>query len=204
MRWMIALLVALGAFSPAFAAQEKEEARMDTITLGGGCFWCIEAVFEELKGVSRVESGYAGGQTADPDYESVCSGSTGHAEVVQVTYDPAAVSLRDLLEVFFVVHDPTTRNRQGADVGTQYRSIILYGDEAQKRTAEAVLREIAAEKLWTDPIVTELKPLERFYRAEEYHQDYFAKNPEKGYCQIVVRPKVMKAREKFTRLLKGN
>lgn len=177
---------------------------METITLGGGCFWCLEAVYEELKGVASVESGYAGGNVANPDYRSVCEGTTGHAEVVQVHWDPAVVSLRDLLHVFFVVHDPTTRNRQGADVGTQYRSIILYGDDGQKRVAEEVMREIAGERIWSGSLVTELKSLETFYRAEEYHQDYFAKNPEQGYCQVVVRPKVLKAREKFAHLLKGN
>lgn len=177
---------------------------METITLGGGCFWCLEAVYEELKGVASVESGYAGGKVANPDYRSVCEGTTGHAEVVRVHWDPAVVSLRDLLHVFFVVHDPTTKNRQGADVGTQYRSIILYGDDEQKRIAEEVMREIAGEKIWGGPLVTELTPLETFYRAEEHHQDYFAKNPEQGYCQVVVRPKVLKTREKFAHLLRGN
>jgi peptide-methionine (S)-S-oxide reductase len=170
---------------------------LEKATLGGGCFWCLEAVYENVKGVKDVVSGYAGGHTENPDYRSVCSGATGHAEVVQITYDPSVVSYKDLLEIFWTVHDPTTLNRQGADVGTQYRSVIFYHDEAQKRIAEASKEE--AQKRFRDPIVTEIAPLTKFWPAEAYHQDYFRKNPHQGYCQAVVAPKV----EKFKTHHKG-
>ena len=166
-------------------------------TLGGGCFWCLEAVYEDLKGVEKVVSGYAGGRTASPSYEAVCSGSTGHAEVVQVTYDPAVISFKDLLEIFFTIHDPTTLNRQGNDVGTQYRSAIYYHSPAQKAEAEAAMKDLAARNLWDAPLVTEITPLDVFYPAEEYHQHYFARNPGQGYCRAVVAPKVAKARKEF-------
>lgn len=171
-------------------------------TLGGGCFWCTEAVFDGLKGVVSVESGYSGGDVADPTYEQVCTGKTGHAEVVQVTFDPQIVSYEDLLKVFFTVHDPTTLNRQGNDVGTQYRSVIFYHDENQKKTAENVINEIASEKIWDDPIITELSPFKTFYKAEDYHQEYFANNPNQGYCRIVIAPKVAKFRDHYRGLLK--
>src|SRR3954466_16121814 len=152
-------------------------AQGETVTLGGGCFWCLEAVFEQLRGVTRVESGYSGGATPDPTYRQVCTGTTGHAEVVQVTFDPSVVSYREILEVFFATHDPTTLNRQGADVGTQYRSAVYYHTPEQKRVAEEVIAELTREDVWGRPIVTEVAPLERFYKAEEYHQGYFRANP---------------------------
>ena len=166
-------------------------------TLGGGCFWCLEAFFQELRGVRSVQSGYAGGVTTDPSYKQVCSGTTGHAEVVRVRFDPGAIDYADLLRVFFAIHDPTTPDRQGADVGTQYRSIILYHDDAQRESAVAVMREIESEGLYADPLVTELVPLERFWPAESYHDDYFRKNPDQPYCRIVIDPKVAKFRKRF-------
>ena len=164
-------------------------------TLGGGCFWCLEAVYVELKGVERVVSGYAGGGVANPTYEQVCGGRTGHAEVVQVTFDPSVVSYGDILDVFFTIHDPTTPNRQGHDVGTQYRSIILTHSDEQRATARETIARLG--DVWDDPIVTEVVPLERFYAAETYHQDYFARNPLQPYCRVVVAPKVSKARKQF-------
>lgn len=171
-------------------------------TLGGGCFWCLEAVYDELKGVSRVESGYAGGSVPNPTYEQICGGKTGHAEVVQITYDPEEISYRELLEVFFTIHDPTTLNRQGADVGPQYRSVIFYHDAGQKAVAEEVLQATAAAGLWPDPIVTEVSPLDHFYVAEDYHQEYFARNGGQPYCQIVIAPKVAKFRKQYLDKLK--
>jgi peptide-methionine (S)-S-oxide reductase len=181
----------------------SEEKRTEQATLGGGCFWCLEAVYKELRGVGRVVSGYAGGRTPDPTYEQVCSGATGHAEVVQITYDPARVSFRELLEVFFTIHDPTTLNRQGADVGTQYRSAVFYHTPEQKEEAERVIRELSAERVWPSPVVTEVVPLEVFYPAEDYHQDYFERNPYQGYCRMVVAPKVSKFRRQFLEKLKA-
>jgi peptide-methionine (S)-S-oxide reductase len=171
-------------------------------TLAGGCFWCLEAVYNELRGVERVVSGYAGGQVAQPTYEQVCSGRTGHAEVVQLTFDPAVISFREILEVFFTIHDPTTLNRQGADVGTQYRSAIFYHSPEQEQTARDVIAQLEADATWRDPIVTELQPLPEFYPAEAYHQDYFARNPAQPYCQIIIAPKVAKARERYLARLK--
>jgi len=171
-------------------------------TLGGGCFWCLEAVYVELVGVEKVESGYAGGALANPTYEQVCTGTSGHAEVVQVTFDPAVISFREILEVFFAIHDPTTLNRQGADVGTQYRSVIFYHDEEQKAVAEQVIAELGAAKIWNAPVVTQVAPLEAFYRAENYHQDYFARNGGQPYCQVVISPKLAKFRKKFSARLK--
>ena len=166
-------------------------------TLAGGCFWCLEAVFDELKGVTSVESGYAGGHVPNPSYQAVCTGMTGHAEVVQVTFDPSVISYEDLLRVFFTIHDPTTLNRQGADVGTQYRSAIFTHDDAQRAAAEAVIREIGDSRLWANPIVTEVKPLDKFYVAENYHQEYFVNNPNQPYCRVVIEPKVAKFRKHF-------
>jgi peptide-methionine (S)-S-oxide reductase len=171
-------------------------------TLGGGCFWCLEAVFKDLNGVGGVMSGYAGGATDNPSYKQVCSGTTGHAEVVQVTFDPAVLSYADLLRVFFAIHDPTTLNRQGNDIGTQYRSIILTHSDAQRQAAEAVRQEIGDAKIWHAPLVTEIEPLRTFYAAEPEHHDYFARNPWSGYCQVVVAPKVAKFRKQFTDRLK--
>ncbi len=178
----------------------------EVVTLGGGCFWCIEAVFEELNGVEQVESGYSGGWVDDPTYEQVCTGTTGHAEVVQVTFDPKIISLKKILEVFFTVHDPTTLDRQGADIGTQYRSVIFYRSEEQNTLAEEVIREIQKAKLWKAPIVTELVPLKAFYKAEDYHQEYYKKNPGQAYCRIVIEPKIKKFREhmKNSKLQKPN
>ena len=171
-------------------------------TLAGGCFWCLEAVYNELRGVESVVSGYAGGHDPDPTYEAVCSETTGHAEVVQIAFDPDMVSFRELLEVFFTIHDPTTLNRQGNDVGTQYRSAIYYHDEEQRLVAEEVIEEMTVAGLWDDPIVTEVTALDTFYEAEEYHQQYFEKNPFQPYCFVVVRPKVSKFRKKFISKLK--
>ena len=171
-------------------------------TLAGGCFWCLEAVYNELRGVESVVSGYAGGHDPDPTYEAVCSETTGHAEVVQIAFDPDMVSFRELLEVFFTIHDPTTLNRQGNDVGTQYRSAIYYHDEQQRLIADEVIEEMTVAGLWDDPIVTEVTALDTFYEADEYHQQYFEKNPFQPYCFVVVRPKVSKFRKKFVSKLK--
>ena len=174
----------------------------ETIVLGGGCFWCTEAVFDRVQGVLDVESGYSNGETLNPSYEQVCTGRTGHAEVVKLVFDPAQISLREILEIFFVVHDPTTLNRQGNDVGTQYRSGIYYLDEAQKQVAEQVIAEIEAGKTYRSPVVTEVKPLSNYSAAEAYHQDYFLKNPNQGYCAFVVGPKVEKFQKTFASRLK--
>ncbi len=174
----------------------------EVATLAGGCFWCLEAAFQELRGVERVQSGYAGGKIPQPSYEQVCTGTTGHAEVVQVTFDPDVITYADLLHVFFTVHDPTTLNRQGADVGTQYRSAIYYHTPEQKAVAEQVIAELRGEQIWDDPIVTEIKPLDAFYPAEEYHRDYFRRNPSQAYCRAVVAPKVAKVRKLYFDRLK--
>jgi peptide-methionine (S)-S-oxide reductase len=171
-------------------------------TLAGGCFWCLEAVYDGLKGVESVESGYMGGHVPDPTYEAVCGGNTGHAEVVRVTFDPGVVSFREILEVFFVIHDPTTLNRQGNDVGTQYRSAIFYHSPEQKAAAEEVIANLEKAELFDDPIVTEVVPASTFYVAEDYHQEYFARNPNQSYCAFVVRPKVAKFRKHFLGRLK--
>ena len=171
-------------------------------TLAGGCFWCLEAVYVELEGVEKVVSGYAGGAIPNPSYEQVCSGRTGHAEIVQVTFDPGVVTYEDLLGVFFTIHDPTTLNRQGNDVGTQYRSAIFYHDDEQKAAAEQTIREITDARIWSRPIVTEIVPLTDFYAAEAYHQDYFKNNPYQPYCQVVVAPKVAKFRKQYFSRLK--
>ena len=177
-------------------------ARTATAILGGGCFWCLEAVFDDLAGVLAVESGYAGGARPDPSYDDVCSGRTGHAEVVRVTFDPAMLSLRDLLTVFFTIHDPTTRNRQGNDVGTQYRSVIFCATPEQRATATMLVAELGAAKLWRDPIVTEIADPATFFPAEGYHQEYYTRNGGQPYCQAVVAPKVAKFRKHFADRLK--
>ena len=174
----------------------------EVATLAGGCFWCLEAAFQDLKGVEKVQSGYAGGRVANPSYEDVCTGTTGHAEVVQITFDPTVVSFNDLLHIFFTIHDPTTLNRQGGDVGTQYRSGVFYHTPEQKTVTEQVIRELEAEHVWDDPIVTEVKPLEAFYPAEEYHHDYYRRNPNQGYCRAVIAPKVAKVRKLYFDRLK--
>ena len=181
---------------------ETNEKR-ESATLAGGCFWCLEAVYKELRGVERVVSGYAGGDVANPTYYQVCDGTTGHAEVVQITFDPREVSFRELLEVFFTIHDPTTLNRQGGDVGTQYRSAIFYHTPQQRETAEAVIAEITSARIWDSPIVTEVTPFTEFYPAEDYHQNYFEKNPYQPYCRAVVAPKVAKFRKRFLEKLKA-
>jgi peptide-methionine (S)-S-oxide reductase len=172
-------------------------------TLAGGCFWCIEAIFLEVEGVSAVISGYTGGTTANPTYEEVCAGDTGHAEAVQVTFNPARLSYRAILEVFFSVHDPTTLNRQGPDSGTQYRSAIFYHDERQRAIANSLIRDLNESHVWTEPIATDVIPLDRFYPAEDYHHEYFSQHPEQAYCQMVVSPKLNKFRKQWARRLKG-
>lgn len=175
----------------------------EVATLAGGCFWCLEAVYDELKGVQDIVSGYAGGHVPNPSYQQVCTGATGHAEVVQITFDPDEVSFRDLLDVFFTIHDPTTPNRQGNDVGPQYRSAIFYHSPEQRAIAEQTIAELDAAGLWNAPIVTEVSPLDTFYPAEDYHQEYFAKNPGQGYCRVVIAPKVAKFRQKYLERLKA-
>ena len=177
---------------------------MEKATLGGGCFWCLEAVFLDMKGITAVTSGYAGGHVANPSYEEVCGKRTGHAEVVQVSYDAAIVSFQDVLKVFFTIHDPTTKDRQGADVGPQYRSIIMTHDATQDASAREVIAELTAARLWGNPIVTEIVPLTQFWPAEPEHHNYFARNPWSGYCQAVVAPKVVKFRKNFANLLKSD
>jgi peptide-methionine (S)-S-oxide reductase len=178
--------------------------KKEVITLGGGCFWCLDAVFTDIRGVEQVLSGYSGGRGASPTYEDVCTGTTGHAEVVQVAFDPEVVTLRELLRVFFTLHDPTTKDRQGNDVGSQYRSIILYRDEAQKALSEEVIAEIERSNVWDGKVVTELLPFKAFYRAEGYHQDYYRKNPFQPYCLAVIRPKVAKLRKAYLQMLKAS
>jgi peptide-methionine (S)-S-oxide reductase len=185
------------------AATTKTTAQTETIVLGGGCFWCTEAVFDRVRGVVDVESGYSNGQVMHPSYEQVCTGRTGHTEVVKVQFDPVEISLRQILEIFFVVHDPTTLNRQGNDVGTQYRSGIYYTNDAQKKMAEDVIREITESKTYRSPIVTEVKALDNYSTAEAYHQDYFLNNPNQGYCSFVVGPKVEKFQKTFASYLKA-
>lgn len=175
---------------------------METAVLGGGCFWCLEAVFEQMQGVKQVISGYCGGRKPNPTYAEVCQGDTGHAEVVEIQFDPVVVSFQDLLKVFFAIHDPTTLNRQGNDVGTQYRSVIFFQSPEQEREAKQLISELEQRQIWDAPIVTQLVPAEPFYPAENYHQEYFRHNPEQGYCAFVVGPKVAKFRKRFTPLLK--
>jgi len=172
-------------------------------TLAGGCFWCLEAVFQQLRGVTKVVSGYTGGSVPNPSYQAVCTGATGHAEVTQVSFDPAVIGYRDLLDIFFTIHDPTTLNRQGADEGTQYRSAVFYHSAAQKTEAERAIKELEAAKVWDDAIVTEVVPLEEFYAAENYHQDYYARNQNQPYCRAVIAPKVAKLRSKYFEKLKS-
>lgn len=176
----------------------------EVATLGGGCFWCLEAVYDQLDGVVSVESGYAGGHVKDPSYQEVCTGTTGHAEVVQVTFRPEQVSFKEILQVFFTIHDPTTLNRQGADVGPQYRSVIFFHSDEQKATAEEVMEELMRHELWSDPIVTELTPYSDFYVAEDYHQEYYERNMGQPYCQVVIAPKVAKFRKQFVDRLKAS
>lgn len=192
----------VNSISMRFVPQDFKKGDQPFAVLGGGCFWCLESVFKEVRDIIKITSGYAGGHTDNPTYEQVCSGTTGHAEVVKIDYNPAVTSYETILEIFFAVHNPTTLNRQGDDVGEQYRSIILYATWQQKLIAEKFLKKIVEDQIYKDPIVTELKPLVKFYPAEEKHQDYYAKNPEAGYCQLVINPKLKKFREKFQTLLK--
>ena len=168
----------------------------EVATLGGGCFWCLEAIFSEIEGIEKVVSGYSGGTVINPSYEEVCTGSTGHAEVVQLTFDPQEISFEQILQIFFAIHDPTTPNRQGADVGSQYRSAIFYHNEEQRNIAEQVIRELDSANVWDNPIVTEVTPFQGFYPAEDYHQKYYNRNPEQPYCQVVIAPKLAKLRER--------
>jgi peptide-methionine (S)-S-oxide reductase len=181
---------------------QSSEGKREVATLAGGCFWCLEAVYNQLSGVLKVESGYAGGHIPNPTYQQVCMGSTGHAEVVQITFDPGLISFRDLLEIFFTIHDPTTLNRQGADVGTQYRSAIFYHTPEQKELADRIIAEMSNEHVWDDAIVTEVTPLKDFYSAEAYHQEYYQNNPSQPYCSVVIAPKVAKFRQKYLEKLK--
>ena len=199
-------LLMLAAAPPGTAADAPsgKSAANEAITLGGGCFWCLEAVFDELKGVASAESGYAGGHVANPSYEQVSSGSTGHAEVVQITFDPAVVSLDTILKVYFTIHDPTTLNRQGHDVGEQYRSVAFYRNDAQKAAIEKAIRETAESHAWNGPIVTQVVPFAQFYKAENYHQEYYRLNGSEPYCQLVVGPKVAKFRKLFHDQLKSS
>ncbi len=184
-------------------SSNSSQSGAEIATLGGGCFWCLEAVYDQLRGVQSVESGYAGGHVDDPSYRAVCSGSTGHAEVVQIAFNPDEVSFREILEVFFTIHDPTTLNRQGADVGTQYRSVIFYHSDKQKAVAEQVMDEVRRAGLWANSIVTELTPYSEFFVAEDYHQEYFERNGGQPYCQVVIAPKVTKFRKKYLDKLKA-
>jgi peptide-methionine (S)-S-oxide reductase len=175
---------------------------LETATLGGGCFWCLEAIYKELKGVLSVESGYGGGHVQNPTYKQVCTGNTGHAEVVQIQYNPTIITFKDLLNVFFTIHDPTTLNRQGADIGSQYRSVIFYHNETQRKIAESSIKELEQKNLWENPIVTEISPFQMFFRAEDYHQDYYLNNANQPYCQVVIAPKISKFRKKFLEQLR--
>ncbi len=187
---------------PQDIAKSHSPESKEVTTLGGGCFWCTEAIFAELKGVEKVESGYSGGSIPNPTYEQVCTGTTGHAEVVQVTFNPKTISFKEMLEIFFTIHDPTTLNRQGSDEGPQYRSIIFYHNDDQKRIAKQVIKEIEAARIWDNPIVTQVEPYQTFYRAEKYHQEYFQKNREQPYCRVIISPKVTKFRQSYAGKLK--
>lgn len=182
----------------------SDTAKLETAVLAGGCFWCIETIFQDLKGVEKVESGYSGGTVKDPTYQQVCTGNTGHAEVVKITFDPSVIPFDKLLTVFFHIHNPTTLNKQGADEGTQYRSEIFYMNDDQKKTAEKVIADVTASKLWDEPIVTAVTPFDTFYKAEDYHQDYYNNNPSQGYCSYVIAPKVKKFYKEFPEMLKDN
>ncbi len=195
MKLFLSLLSAMSLLTSASAADSAPSGKTETAIIGGGCFWCVEAQYKMLKGVKKVISGYAGGTVDNPTYKQVCNGDTGHAEVVEIQYDPALISFKDIIDLFWLAHDPTTLNQQGADIGTQYRSTIMYLNEEQKKIAEASMAE--AQKDQADKIVTEIVPLKKFYPAEDYHQDYFANNPTAGYCRVVVGPKVAKFRQKL-------
>jgi peptide-methionine (S)-S-oxide reductase len=186
---------------PKISSGEKQQ-EGEVATLGGGCFWCTEAVFKIVRGVEKIESGYSGGNVANPSYEQVSSGTTGHAEVVQITFNPEVITYEEILEIFFATHDPTTLNRQGADFGTQYRSVIFYHNQQQKQTAEKIIQQLTSENLWEAPIVTKIEPFKTFYEAEEYHKDYFKRHPEQAYCRLVIAPKIAKLQERYMSKLK--
>ena len=192
------ILILLCALSLNGFAQAKKASNLETITVGGGCYWCVEAVYENLNGVKSVVSGFSGGKVANPTYEEVCTGTTGHAEVVQITYDKNVTDLNEIFKVFFTVHDPTTLNRQGADVGTQYRSVIFYKNEEQKKAAQSIIAELNKAKVYDSPIVTKVEPFTKFYKAEDYHQNYYANNKNQPYCKMVIQPKI----EKFEKVFK--
>jgi peptide-methionine (S)-S-oxide reductase len=192
------ILICLFALSINGFAQTKKASNLETITVGGGCYWCVEAVYENLNGVKSVVSGFSGGKVANPTYEEVCTGTTGHAEVVQITYDKNVTDLNEIFKVFFTVHDPTTLNRQGADVGTQYRSVIFYKNEEQKKAAQSIIAELNKAKVYDSPIVTKVEPFTKFYKAEDYHQNYYANNKNQPYCKMVIQPKI----EKFEKVFK--
>lgn len=183
-------------------SQTTSAKTLEVATFAGGCFWCTEAMFDQLKGVVHVESGYSGGSVPNPSYEDVCGGDTGHAESIQVTFDPSVISYADLLRIFLTTHDPTTLNRQGADVGTQYRSAVFYHNAEQERTARQVIQEFESSKVWKKPIVTEVSPFKEFYKAEEYHQEYYARNSRQPYCRVIIEPKIAKLREHYRERLK--
>lgn len=195
------VLIAILCLISLTMAQQREE-RFQVATFGGGCFWCTEAIFKQVKGVQKVIPGYSGGDVPNPTYEQVCTGTTGHAEVVQITFDPDIISYKTLVEIFMATHDPTSLNRQGNDVGTQYRSVIFYHNEGQKRIAQEIIQELERKKIYDKPIVTALEPFQAFYPAEEYHHNYFERNPNQPYCQFVISPKVSKFKEKFKDYLK--
>jgi peptide-methionine (S)-S-oxide reductase len=192
------ILICLFALSLNGFSQTKKSSNLETITLGGGCYWCVEAVYEDLNGVKSVVSGFSGGNVANPTYEEVCTGETGHAEVVQITYDKNVTDINEIFKVFFTVHDPTTLNRQGADVGTQYRSVIFYKNDAQKKAAQSIIAELNKAKVYSSPIVTKVEPFKKFYKAEDYHQNYYANNKNQPYCKMVIQPKI----EKFEKVFK--
>ncbi len=198
----LCLFILTGISNGAQKDMKTKATKQEDITVGGGCFWCTEAIFLEIKGVEKVESGYAGGSAVQPTYEDVCAGKTGHAEVVQITFNPDIISLEKILQIFFATHDPTTLNRQGADIGTQYRSVMFYRDIKQKAVIDKVVAELKKLKAYKDPVVTEVVPLKSFYRAEDYHQNYFQRNPEQAYCRIIINPKLEKFRKVFRDNLK--
>lgn len=205
--YLVSILIFLVMTNPAAGAQKDMKTKTladvrEEITLGGGCFWCLDAIYREIKGVEKVLSGYSGGSVANPTYEDVCSGKTGHAEVVQITFNPQIITAEKLLRIFFATHDPTTLNRQGADVGTQYRSIIFYRNQKQKNVIDKVIGELKKDKVYKNLIVTEIVPFQSFYAAEDYHQDYYSQNREQGYCRIIINPKLEKFRKTFRDNLK--
>lgn len=196
------ILIYLFALSLSGFAQNKKASNLETITLGGGCYWCVEAVYENLDGVKSVVSGFSGGKVANPTYEEVCTGETGHAEVVQITYDKSVTDINEIFKVFFTVHDPTTLNRQGADVGTQYRSVIFYKNDEQRKAAQSIIAELNKAKVYNSPIVTKVEPFTKFYKAEDYHQNYYANNKSQPYCKMVIQPKLEKFEKVFKNKLK--